>query len=81
MLERQTSVRMAECLFGIAWNMKQQRLENPELYIGQKGEEQKERCLALFRMAYAAAIWSGDEEGQGHLKKYCMEICGVELEL
>ena len=81
MLERQTSVRMAECLFGIAWNMEQQRLENLELYTGKKGEEQKERCLALFHMAYAAAIWSGYEEAQRHLKKYCMEICGIELEL
>ncbi len=75
MFMRQTYMRMASCLFSMAWNTEQQEtqktLSDPKI---------KEKCLALLHMAYRITHWTKNTVGQRYLEKYAKEVYGVELE-
>lgn len=71
-LEHGDSRRIAKYFYGIAWNL----LNQPIVHA-----ESKHIIISMLRSAYAAAMFSGDVAGQKHIKKKCLLMCGVELEI
>lgn len=73
-IKNQNTERLAQYLYGIAWNITQQ---SKECSSSIKEGLQKE-AISYLMQAYAAAIICGDALWQGWISSYCLENYGID---
>ncbi len=74
-LERQNTFRLASFFYDRAWNNEQRLSKCPKT----ERRPLKQETISLFRLAYAAALISGDKEGEQQILMRCAKTYGVDL--
>ncbi len=76
-LEHQNTVRLAFFFYDHAWNNEKRLSKYPKT----ERERLMQNTLSLFRLAYAAALISGDKNGEHHIFAHCAKTYGIDLRI
>lgn len=73
-METQNTERLAQYLYGLAWNTTEQSKDCSDL----SREDMQKQAISYLRQAYAAAIICGNTPWQHLISSYCLEIYGID---